>query len=125
MNLTLLIQYATSYYLRISILHPLVLNSCKLKWPLPSLFTHKDILSVATATKTVLIGTLYKEMCKKPCILKNINGCLGSRKVRNYCSEGDLCILEDNSARIRVKGGFNSGMAVTGAVVGVMGIADQ
>ncbi len=55
---------------------------------------------------------LYKEMIKKPNILKlknGPNGVLGSRKAKNYCSESDLIILEDSSGRIRVKPTFSQG----------------
>ena len=86
MNLVSLIQYATYYYLRLSILKPLVIHAARSKWKDPDLVYFKDILEVATDTKTVIVGTLYKDMAKKPCILKHLDGVLGSRKARNYCS---------------------------------------
>ena len=86
----------------------------------------KDILDVKYETKTVVAGTLYKEMVKKPCILKNLDGVLGSRKPKNYCSENDLIILEDSSGRIRVKpiDNFTPGHVITGSVIALKGEAD-
>ena len=74
------------------------------KWKDPDLVYFKDILEVVTDTKTVIVGTLYKDMAKKPCILKHLDGVLGSRKARNYCSAADTMILEDASGRIRIRG---------------------
>ena len=104
MNLVQLIQYATIYYLRLSILKPQVILAARSKWKDPDLVYFKDILEVITDTKTVVVGTLYKDMSKKPCILKHLDGVLGSRKARNYCSAADTIILEDASGRIRIRG---------------------
>ena len=126
MNLVSLIQYATYYYLRLSILKPLVIQAARSKWKDPDLVYFKDILEVATDTKTVIVGTLYKDMAKKPCILKHLDGVLGSRKARNYCSQSDSIILEDTSGRIRIRGfdDFQQGHAVTGSIIAFKGVAD-
>ena len=65
-------------------------------------------------------------MVKKPCILKHLDGVLGSRKARNYCSPADTVILEDASGRIRIRGfdGFQAGHAITGTIVAFKGVAD-
>jgi hypothetical protein len=77
--------------LRLSILKDKVIDAARKKWKAEeaSLSYVKDILDVKYGTKTVIAGTLYKEMTKKPCILKHLNGVLGSRKPKNYCSETD------------------------------------
>lgn len=86
----------------------------------------KDVLDIKYDTKTVIAGTLYKEMIKKPNILKNLDGVLGSRRPRNYCMPDDIIILEDSSGRIRVKPlpNFQPGDIVTGTVVALKGEAD-
>ncbi len=77
-------------------------------------------------TKTVIAGTLYKEMVKKPCILKHLDGVLGSRRPRNYCTDNDLIILEDSSGRIRIKPTeeFIPGIIITGSTIALKGEAD-
>ena len=62
-------------------------------------------------------------MVKRPCILKKLDGVLGSRKPKNYCSENDIIILEDSSGRIRIKQieGFKNGDVVTGSVIALKG----
>ena len=74
----------------------------------------------------MVAGTLYKEQAKKPCILKQLDGVLGSRRPRNYCSDGDMIILEDSSGRIRVKPfkGFKASNVITGAIIALKGKAD-
>jgi hypothetical protein len=73
-------------------------------------FTQKD---------TVIIGTLFKEMEMKPCILNNIIGVLGNKKFVDYVSDGDYSILEDKSGRIRIKEGkiYQSEKFITGTIV--------
>ena len=122
-NLSPLIQYATYYFLRLSLLKDKVIESAKKKWGENGISYVKDILEIKYDTKTVIAGTLYKEMVKKPCILKHLDGVLGSRKPRNYCSENDLIILEDSSGRIRVKPSekFTPAHVITGSIVALSG----
>lgn len=100
-----------------------VIESAKKKWGENGISYVKDILEIKYDTKTVIAGTLYKEMVKKPCILKHLDGVLGSRKPRNYCSDNDLIILEDSSGRIRVKPSenFTPGHVITGSIVALRG----
>lgn len=65
-------------------------------------------------------------MIKKPCILKHLDGILGSRRPRNYCSEEDMIILEDSSGRIRIKPTetLKPGNVITGTIVALKGEAD-
>lgn len=111
--------------MRLSILREKVLETAKIKWKSEqSEITYfKDILDIVYDTKTVVSGTLYKEQLKKPCILKSLDGVLGSRRPRNYCSENDMIILEDSSGRIRVKPhkSFKAGNVITGSIVALKG----
>lgn len=74
-----------------------------------------------TGRKTVIIGTLFKEQKKKPCVLTNLLGVikgleplqmsigadvdLKTEKDFNglYVGEDDQAILEDSSGRINLK----------------------
>lgn len=69
-------------------------------------FMH-NILDVKPGIECVIIGTLYKEMNKKPCVLKSLSGILRDPGMpKNYCAPEDFIVLEDSSGRIRIK---NSG----------------
>jgi hypothetical protein len=65
-------------------------------------------------------------MIKKPCILKSVDGVLGSRRPKNYCSPSDMIILEDSSGRVRIKPQpfFQPGDVITGSVIALKGSAD-
>ena len=77
---------------------------------------------------TVLIGTLFKDMSRKPSILKDITGILGHRRPMHFCTEQDTCILEDSSGRIRLKDTTPQrnmfSRIVTGSIIGCLGRAD-
>jgi len=68
-----------------------------------------NILDIRQGILAVIIGTLFKEMKKKPCILTDITGTLGMRKPKSLCSEGDSAVLEDSSGRIRLRDKTTSG----------------
>ena len=125
-NFGQVIQYATYYFVRLNTLKEKVIEQAKKKWEGQDLNYVKDILDIKYDTKTVIAGTLYKEMIKKPSILNHLDGVLGQRKPRNYCSDKDVIILEDSSGRIRIKStpGFTAGDVITGTVVALRGEAD-
>ena len=90
-------------------------------------FMH-NILDVKPCIECVIIGTLYKEMNKKPCVLKSLSGILRDPGVpKNYCAPEDFIVLEDSSGRIRIKnsGFIQPGNFVTGSIVGFKGQVDQ
>jgi hypothetical protein len=64
-----------------------------------------NILDIQPGTRAIIIGTLYKEMPKKPCVLANGGGVAGmlAKGDQNYCSEEDYMVLEDSSGRIKIK----------------------
>ena len=87
-----------------------------------------NILDIRQNTLSVLIGTLFKDMKRKPNILKDITGTLGSRRPITYCGEEDTCVLEDSSGRIRLKDKTSDGnfisKIVTGTIIACLGRAD-
>ncbi len=78
---------------------------------------------------SIISGTLFKDMKRKPCILKDIAGTLGTRRPIDYTARGnkDLGILEDSSGRIRLKREDDPefiGKLVTGSIMACLGRAD-
>lgn len=101
----------------------------EIKWEKDNHLTYvQNILDIRPNQMTVIIGTLFKEMPLKPCILKNLMGTLGTKKFKNglYVSEGDYAVLEDSSGRIRIKKNeiFNPDLFVTGSIVALKGTVD-
>jgi hypothetical protein len=89
-----------------------------------------NLLDIKPGITATIIGTLYKEMRRKPCILKNLVGVLKDDK-DNYCTEDDYMVLEDSSGRIRLKKSsaqgaidIHPGMFVTGSIMGFLGRVD-
>ena len=63
-----------------------------------------NILDIKPNIHTVLIGTVYKEMSKKPCILSNLVGVITYEKnITTYCTDEDQLVLEDSSGRVKIK----------------------
>jgi hypothetical protein len=62
-------------------------------------------------------------MPKKPCILTNLIGVLGSRTRKNLCTEEDFIVLEDSSGRIKIKktDKIKPEFFITGSIVGFLG----
>jgi DNA polymerase delta subunit 2 len=82
-----LIQYASFYYHRLQTLKPIVLAKCKSIFP--SAVFINNILDIKQGILAVIIGTLFKDMRKKPNILKDISGTLGQRKPMDFCTAED------------------------------------
>ena len=93
---------------------------------------------------TVLIGTVYKEQKKKPCVFSDITGVISNASVVDlsfgtkgiegnqdlagtYIAEDDHVILEDSSGRINIKAGpkFKPDEQVTGTIMALLGISDN
>ena len=93
-----------------------------------------SIIEVEEDVECVVVGTLYKQMQLKPDILAQYDG---SKKPEaaagadgepsNFCHSGDSLVLEDESARMPLRGAAETpgalrvGELVTGAVVAVRG----
>ncbi|TNV79812.1 hypothetical protein FGO68_gene15306 [Halteria grandinella] len=150
-----IVQYASFYFKRLHTLREFVMAECQKKWGYKAQIASKkrnedqipsssessqeggdnpvimnNILDVKPGLETVIIGTLYKEMPKKPCILSNLVGVLRDKGPNvNYCSPEDYLILEDSSGRIKIKPqsikNANPGNFVTGSIMGMKGKVDQ
>mmetsp|Transcript_34652 Transcript_34652/g.25802 ORF Transcript_34652/g.25802 Transcript_34652/m.25802 type:complete len:160 (-) Transcript_34652:775-1254(-) len=100
-----------------------------MKWKDDDLVFHSNILEIQSGIESVIVGTIFKEMKLKPCILENLLGVLGTKKFKSgmYVGEDDYCVLEDSSGRIRIRNGevFHSSYFVTGSVVALRGISDS
>ncbi len=55
------------------------MDAAGMKWKDSRLLFHKNILDIKPNVESVIVGTIFKEMKKKPCILKNLVGVLGDR----------------------------------------------
>jgi len=89
------------------------------------------IVELDVGKESVVIGTLYKEMSKKPCLLDEINvletqfGPDNNEEDKNYASEDDQLILEDESGRVSLRGAvLPVGRLSTGTVISVLGTVD-
>eukprot|EP00347_Sterkiella_histriomuscorum_P019876 403339974 len=131
-----LIQYATFYYKRLSLLKDMVQRKSHELWHKNETYQNngtglcylQNILDIQPYMTTVLIGTLFKEMPLKPCILSNLVGVISDDKsVDRYCSPEDYLVLEDSSGRIKIKKQrkINPDEFVTGAIVGFLGQVDK
>lgn len=124
-------------------LRPAVKEAAELRWHGKIEFVD-NILDLKTGKQTVIIGTLFKEQKKKPCVLNNLMGTIRgmepllmsvgtdvdflTEKDYNglYISEDDQAILEDSSGRINLKPlNNNVNELVTGSIMAILGVADQ
>ena len=88
---------------------------------------HENLMSAkADGVSCWIIGTLYKEMKKKPCVLDELDVNAGAVPVMaSYTDDDDYLVLEDETGRIQLLPGADAGAAldvkrlVTGVVVAV------
>lgn len=123
-----LVQYATFYYQRLNTLKPVVKESAQIRWKDHKVEYIDNILDIKAQVDTVIIGTIFKEMAKKPCVLTNLLGVLATAKPgQNYCSPEDQLVIEDSSGRIKVRTDESATKIdefVTGSIVALRGHAD-
>ena len=139
-----LIQFATFYYLRLSALKPRVHTNAEIKFKNRAeelnlcLKGFGDINDIKPGVPSVVTGTLYKEMKRKPSVLKKLDDArevVGTNIATsniNYCDPSDIVIIEDSSGRIRCRGREDDGakpfephMILTGCIVALLGTADE
>ena len=110
-------QFCSFYFKRLEELRADVKEAAELKWDDRGEFV-ENILDLKPGIITVIIGTLFKEQKKKPCVFANLTGVINSVKAVDlsfgahdedgtlfsdqYISENDQVILEDASGRITI-----------------------
>ena len=115
-------QFCSFYYKRLEQLRAAVKEEAELKWDDRGEFV-ENILDLKPGIITVIIGTLFKEQKKKPCVFKNLTGVInnvsaidlsfgavdadGNPLSNEFISEADLAILEDASGRITINQSSN------------------
>ncbi|KAH9625514.1 hypothetical protein KSS87_012115 [Heliosperma pusillum] len=115
-------QYSQIYFIRLHLLRTL-LHSLVPLWK-PHLPVRK-ILELEGGRECVIVGTLYKHMKLKPCILDEYakeRTIIPLVKPHNFIHSDDHLILEDESGRVRLEGtALVPSVYVTGVVVAVLG----
>lgn len=110
-------QFCSFYFKRLEELRSDVKEAAELKWDDRGEFV-ENILDLKPGIITVIIGTLFKEQKKKPCVFSNLTGVINSVNAVDlsfgaldeegkpfsdqYISENDQVILEDASGRITI-----------------------
>ena len=135
-------QFCSFYYKRLESLRAHVKEAAELKWGDRGEFV-ENILDLKPGIITVIIGTLFKEQKKKPCVFKNLTGVIntvpaidlsfgaldgdGNPLANEFISEADLAILEDASGRITINENckFKIDEQITGSIIAVLGKADN
>ncbi|KAL5983236.1 DNA polymerase delta subunit 2 [Asimina triloba] len=115
-------QYSQIYFCRLrymeTLLHSLIPN-WKPHLPL------KTILGLEQGKECIIVGTLYKHMKLKPCILDEYSkerSAVPLVRPHNFMSSDDYLILEDESGRVKLAGDvLIPSIYVTGVVVALHG----
>jgi DNA polymerase delta subunit 2 len=139
-------QFNSFYYKRLEQQRPAVKEAARLKWEAKHdvIDFVDNILDLKTSTLTVIIGTVFKDQKKKPCVLQNLLGVIKSadplllsigadenlRETKwngHFVSEDDQVILEDSSGRINIKASpkFIVDEQITGSIIAILGKADK
>eukprot|EP00696_Hemimastix_kukwesjijk_P018142 gnl/Hemi2/6960_TR2376_c0_g1_i1.p1 gnl/Hemi2/6960_TR2376_c0_g1~~gnl/Hemi2/6960_TR2376_c0_g1_i1.p1 ORF type:complete len:468 (-),score=140.93 gnl/Hemi2/6960_TR2376_c0_g1_i1:203-1606(-) len=118
-------QFSHIYFIRLVQLRPFVVEEAKARWPgLPVL---ERIVELKDGQECVVVGTLYKDMRLKPCILEefSMERYMEPAKTKvHYRDASDFVVMEDESTRIRLTGlpgNFDPAKLVTGIVCGARG----
>jgi len=125
-------QYANLYFTRLATLRPPVHDAAKRRWGEVAKSPVKT-LDAEPGTAAVIIGTVYKDMKRKPNVLEDLNRDLFEERAapeegasNKYCGEGDRIMIEDESGRLALTGPLLQDCAlVTGVVVAVRGTVNE
>ncbi|XP_074307014.1 DNA polymerase delta small subunit [Silene latifolia] len=115
-------QYSQIYFVRLHMLRTILRSLVPLWKPHLPVCT---ILELEGTKECVIVGTLYKHMKLKPCILDEYakeRTVTPLVKPHNFMHPDDHLILEDGSGRVRLEGtALIPSVYVTGVVVAVLG----
>ena len=94
-------QFYLNQISRASKMREKLYNNAKIKWP--NTLICEKIREVQEKKAQIIIGSFYKDMKKKPNILKGLESVLGAKKIKDFVNENDdFLIIEDNSGRIKI-----------------------
>lgn len=115
-------QYSQIYFARLRLMRT-VLNSLVPHWK-PN-FPVCTVLGLEDGKECVIVGTLYKHMKLKPCILDEYSkerSVVPLVKPHNFIHPDDYLVLEDESGRVKLSGNsIPPSEYVTGVVVAILG----
>ncbi|KAL9240167.1 hypothetical protein vseg_014416 [Gypsophila vaccaria] len=115
-------QYSQIYFARLHLLRTLLHSLVPLWKPHSPVCT---ILGLEGGKECVVVGTLYKHMKLKPCILDEYakqRSATPLVKPHNFMHPDDHLVLEDESGRVRLEGtALVPSVYVTGVVVALLG----
>lgn len=121
-------QFANLYFTRLGELRPSVEKSIRQKWGAQALQQCVKTLDAEPNVPVVVIGTVYKEMKRKPNILEEVTRDVleardtSAAESSKYCGPDDSLMLEDESGRLVLVGSPLEGSSlVTGLVLAVSG----
>lgn len=120
-------QFCGFYYHRLQQLKPRVREACEYKFAGSNAEFGQNILDMRTETLTIIVGTLFKEQKKKPCVFDDLEEILPSKQEEKVCGKEDYAILEDASGRIELLQGpsWDCNDHVTGTIIGLLGSANK
>jgi len=136
-------QFSHIYSKRTQEMGSTVRDAARKRWGAAGIAFKERIIELALGEEAALVGTLYKDMPKKPCVLDEYadeaeggddaaagggDGAEAKRaaRVATFSSEKDSLVLEDGSGRVPLvfdgcEGGCPVGELVTGVVIAVEG----
>ncbi|XP_032234373.2 DNA polymerase delta subunit 2 [Nematostella vectensis] len=115
-------QYSQFYAVRLMAMRKKLAAAARRKWgnSLPI----KKLTELKLEEKCCIIGTLFKKMELKPCVLKEMsaeqNLLLQPSRV-NYASDDDFMVLEDECERVVLTGNIEVGTSISGTIMALSG----
>lgn len=116
-------QYAQIYAVRIMAMRKKLAAAARRKWG-NRFEIKKKLAEVKGNEKCILIGTLFKKMELKPCILKEISeehNLMPQPSRVKYADDSDELVIEDESERVALTGNIAVATSVTGTIVALCG----
>ncbi|CAB4286855.1 unnamed protein product [Prunus armeniaca] len=114
-------QYSQIYFVRLHMMRTLLYSL------VPNWKPHLPVCTVLGLEKDkecIVVGTLYKHMKLKPCILDEYSKTRSTTplvKPHNFVHPDDHLVLEDESGRVKLAGMLSPSVYVTGSIVGLHG----
>ncbi|KAF7804141.1 DNA polymerase delta small subunit [Senna tora] len=113
-------QYSQIYFARLHLMRTLLLEVIY-EFKFAAVCT---VLELEEGKECVIVGTLYKHMKLKPCILDEYSkerSAMPLVKPHNFMHPDDHLVLEDESGRVKLSGLLLPSVYITGIVVAIQG----